>query len=46
MAEILRHTISPSDGPSEGRVPPQAMDIEMAVLGAMLLEKEAISKTV
>ena len=46
MAEILRHTVSPSDGPSEGRVPPQAVDIEMAVLGAMLLEKEAISKTV
>ena len=45
MAEILRHNISPSDGPSEGRVPPQAVDIEMAVLGAMLLEKEAISKT-
>ncbi|MBI3005965.1 MAG: replicative DNA helicase [Ignavibacteriales bacterium] len=29
---------------TEGRVPPQAMDIEMAVLGAMLLEKEAIGK--
>jgi replicative DNA helicase len=26
-------------------VPPQAVEIEMAVLGAMLLEKEAISKT-
>ena len=36
----------PSDGPVDGRVPPQAMDIEMAVLGAMLLEKEAISKTI
>ncbi len=46
MAEILRHTVSPSDGPVDGRVPPQAMDIEMAVLGAMLLEKEAISKTI
>ena len=31
---------------NEGRVPPQAVDIEMAVLGAMLLEKEAISKTI
>ena len=39
MAEILRHTISPSDGPSYGRVPPQAMYIDMAVLGAMLLYK-------
>jgi replicative DNA helicase len=29
---------------TEGRVPPQAVDIEMAVLGAMLLEKEAIAK--
>jgi len=29
---------------TEGRVPPQAVDVEMAVLGAMLLEKEAISK--
>ncbi len=30
----------------EGRVPPQAIDIEMAVIGAMLLEKEAITKTI
>ena len=28
----------------EGRVPPQAVDIEEQILGAMLLEKEAISK--
>lgn len=27
-----------------GRVPPQAVDVEMAVLGAMLIEKEAIAK--
>ncbi|MBI2619325.1 MAG: replicative DNA helicase [Ignavibacteriales bacterium] len=33
-------------GATEGRVPPQAMDVEMAVLGAMLLEKEAIAKAV
>jgi replicative DNA helicase len=32
--------------PSEGRVPPQAVDVEMAVLGAMLLEKEAIAKAI
>ena len=44
MAEILRHTAAPNEGQSEGRVPPQAVEIEMAVLGAMLLEKEAISK--
>ncbi len=30
---------------SSGRVPPQAMDVEMSVLGAMLLEKEAISRS-
>ncbi|MFZ1978804.1 MAG: replicative DNA helicase [Bacteroidota bacterium] len=30
----------------EGRVPPQAMDVEAAVLSAMLLEKEAIAKAV
>jgi replicative DNA helicase len=34
----------PPDG--EGRVPPQAVDVEAYVLGAMLLEKEAISKTI
>jgi replicative DNA helicase len=45
MAEILRHTAASSEALSEGRVPPQAVEIEMAVLGAMLLEKEAISKT-
>ena len=30
---------------SSGRVPPQAMEVEMSVLGAMLLEKEAISRS-
>ncbi|HTX19522.1 MAG TPA: replicative DNA helicase [Bacteroidota bacterium] len=44
MAEILRHTATSAEIQSEGRVPPQAVEIEMAVLGAMLLEKEAISK--
>ncbi len=29
---------------TEGRVPPQAVDVEASVLGAMLLEKEAIAK--
>ena len=29
-----------------GRVPPQAVDVEMAVLGSMLLEKEAIAKAI
>lgn len=39
--------IAPTDQPQvEGRVPPQAVDVEMAVLGAMLLEKEAIPKAI
>ncbi len=33
-----------ADQGSQGRVPPQAVDIESAVLGAMLIEKEAIAK--
>jgi replicative DNA helicase len=32
--------------PAEGRVPPQAIDVEMAVLGAMLLDKGAIAKAI
>lgn len=31
---------------SEGRIPPQAVDIEEQILGAMLLEKEAIPKVI
>ena len=31
---------------AEGRIPPQAVDIEEQILGAMLLEKEAISKVI
>ena len=31
---------------SEGRVPPQAVDVESAVLGAMLLDKESIAKAI
>jgi len=30
---------------SSGRVPPQAVDVEMSVLGAMLLDKEAVSRS-
>jgi replicative DNA helicase len=33
-------------GAAEGRIPPQAVDIEEQVLGAMLLEKEAIAKVI
>ena len=31
--------------PSEGRVPPQAIEVEQAVLGAMLIDKEAVPKS-
>ena len=43
-----RRTISMGEqGPAaEGRVPPQAVDVEMAVLGAMLLDKGAIAKAI
>ena len=36
---ISNETPSPA-----GRIPPQAVDVEKAVLGAMLLEKEAVPK--
>jgi replicative DNA helicase len=47
MAEpvVLRKAMEPPVSP-EGRVPPQAVDIEAQVLGAMLLEREAISKVI
>lgn len=38
--------INSSPPPSEGRVPPQAVEVEMAVLGAMLLEKGALAKAI
>jgi len=43
-----RRTVSPGEQsvPAEGRVPPQAVDVEMAVLGAMLLDKGAIAKAI
>ena len=43
-----RRTVSAGEQGSqaEGRVPPQAVDVEMAVLGAMLLDKGAIAKAI
>lgn len=43
-----RRTVSMGEQglPAEGRVPPQAIDVEMAVLGAMLLDKGAIAKAI
>lgn len=40
----LRNPQISLDRTTEGRVPPQATDIEEAVLGAILLEKEAFSE--
>jgi len=36
--------LAAENGVHEGRIPPQAVDIEAQVLGAMLLEREAIAK--
>ena len=47
MAEIIRQSLSPERQAPEaggGRIPPQAVDVEMSVLGAMLIDREAISK--
>jgi replicative DNA helicase len=47
MARSKRNNtyVPPADSHSQaGRVPPQAVDVEKAVLGAMLLEKEAVPK--
>lgn len=45
MAETLvRRSIDLSVERAEGRIPPQAVDIEAQVLGAMLLEREAIAR--
>ncbi len=43
MAEIYQ-TQQRQTTSTEGRVPPQAVDVEMSVLGAMLIEKEAIAR--
>ena len=36
--------LAPESVPAGGRIPPQAIDIEEQILGAMLLEKEAIAR--
>ncbi len=35
-----------ASGSTEGRIPPQAVDIEAQVIGAMLLEREAIARVI
>jgi replicative DNA helicase len=37
---------TPQSVSTEGRVPPQAVDVEESVIGAMLLEKDAIAKAI
>jgi replicative DNA helicase len=47
MADVItRSGIELVPGPQAARVPPSAVEIEEQVLGAMLLEKEAIAKVV
>lgn len=48
MAEIRRIPLEERSGmdSAAGRVPPQAVDIEAVVLGAMLLDKSAVSKVI
>ena len=37
----------PANAPGDfGRIPPQAVDLEQAVLGAMMLEKNAVTDTI
>ena len=44
MSQPLRSLVVPYE--VEGRVPPQALEIEQQVLGAMLLEREAIARVI
>lgn len=44
MSEPRRFNEILTSASSEGRVPPQAMDVEASVLGAMLLDKDALAK--
>jgi replicative DNA helicase len=47
MSDPRRATnVGQPDYAGEGRIPPQATDVEMAVLGAMLLDKGAIAKAI
>jgi replicative DNA helicase len=47
MENMTRRVEGMSDRPAtEGRVPPQAVDIEEQVIGAMLLDREAVARAV
>jgi replicative DNA helicase len=41
-----RRALPANPGDGGGRVPPQAVDVEQAVLGAMLIEREAIPRAI
>ncbi len=42
----IKKTFSPLDYSDHGRVPPQAVDLEEAVLGAMMLEQNALTNVI
>ncbi|MGA9117202.1 MAG: replicative DNA helicase [Bacteroidota bacterium] len=46
MNETTRRPTDQGPEKSAGRIPPQAVEIEAQVLGAMLVEREAIAKTI
>jgi replicative DNA helicase len=46
MAETITPRSAELQTRTEGRVPPQALEVEAQVLGAMLLEREAIAKVI
>lgn len=50
MAESVRKRVKPSiTGQSNlhyGKIPPQATDLEEAVLGALMLEKDALANVI
>ena len=51
MSDNTKRTVTRAKNPSGlmndlGKVPPQAVDLEQAVLGAMMLEKNAVTDTI
>lgn len=50
IQEIIKQSVGRNQlsgaGTSRGKMPPQALDMEQAVLGALLLEKDALSKII
>lgn len=51
MSDNTKRTVTRAKNPSGlmndlGKIPPQAIDLEQAVLGAMMLEKNAVTDTI